>query len=250
MDFLHHHRVSSREILCPLLCSSLVQRSQLNHSDNFIPFSMNDRGPIINHLTYANDLVVFSSGNSKSIKDLMKQIKWYEKNSGQKVNKDKSFFLTAPRTRANRINKIREATGFLEKEFPFHYLGCPIYVGRKKVEYFEGMLAKIIKRMNGWQRKMLSYGGRIILIKHVLQSLPTYTMTSLNPPKSILNLMERHFATFFWASNGDKNNYHWSSWANLCYPKEEGGVGFRRMTDICDSLTVERWWGFRSQPTL
>ncbi|WMV28762.1 hypothetical protein MTR67_022147 [Solanum verrucosum] len=42
-------------------------------NDNFTPFSMHKRGPQINHLAYANDIVIFSSGNSKSVKLIMKQ---------------------------------------------------------------------------------------------------------------------------------------------------------------------------------
>lgn len=36
-------------------------------SENFLPFSMSDRGTI-NHLSYASDIVIFTSGNTKSIK--------------------------------------------------------------------------------------------------------------------------------------------------------------------------------------
>ncbi|XP_060216704.1 uncharacterized protein LOC132644143 [Lycium barbarum] len=127
---------------------------------------------------------------------IMKQIQWYGTSSGQKMNKNKCFFLTAPGTGPTRINKIRDATGFLDKQFPFEYLGCPIYLGRKKVEYFEKMLSKVVKRLNVWQSNMLSYGGKIVLIKSVLQSLPIYTLSALSPPKGTITLMEKHFARF------------------------------------------------------
>lgn len=171
--------------------------NNLINNERFIPFSMSPKGPCINHLAYVDDLLIFSSGKSSSIKLIMKQVRRYERSSGQKVNMNKSYFLTAPNTGASRINKMREATGFMDKNFPFTYLGCPIYVGRKKIFYFEDLLSKIVKRLNGWQGRMLSYGGRLILIKHVLQSLPTYTLVALNPPKGILNLMEKHWQVVF-----------------------------------------------------
>ncbi|XP_059315864.1 uncharacterized protein LOC132066597 [Lycium ferocissimum] len=62
--------------------------------------------------------------------------------------------------------------------------------------------------------------------------------------------MEKHFARFFWGSSNDKRRYHWSSWENLCFPKEEGGVGIRNMTDICKSLDIKKWWRFRCQDSL
>lgn len=142
------------------------------------------------------------------MKLIMKQITNYERASGQRVNKQKSFFLTDLKAGAYRINRIRACTGFMDKTFSFTYLGCPIYVGRKKICYFDDMITKVVKRLNGWQGKMLTYGGKMVLIKSVLQSMPTYTLTAINPPKTSLNLLERHFARFFWGSNADKANYH------------------------------------------
>lgn len=47
-----------------------------------------------------------------------------------------------------------------------------------------------------------------------------------------------------------KQKYHSSSWDNLCYPVEEGGLGFRRLVDVSNSLTMKRWWRFRTCKTL
>ncbi|XP_070040203.1 uncharacterized protein LOC142177364 [Nicotiana tabacum] len=105
----------------------------------------------INHLAYADDIVIFCGENKQSINLIKKHIKRYEKASGQKVNNDKS-----PNTSASRINRIRQVSGFIDKKFPFTYLGCPIYHGRKNTCLFDGMLAKIVKRLNGWQGKILS----------------------------------------------------------------------------------------------
>lgn len=58
---------------------------------------------IINHLAYANDVVIRIDGNNKSIRT-------YEKAYGQKVNANKSFSITAPKTGTRRINRIENAT--------------------------------------------------------------------------------------------------------------------------------------------
>ncbi|XP_070050087.1 uncharacterized protein [Nicotiana tomentosiformis] len=112
---------------------------------------MNQRGPQINHLTYADDIVIFSSGNSRLVKLIMNQITNYERASGQRVNKQKGFFLTDPKAGVYRINRIRACTDFMDKTFPFTYLGCPIYMGRKNICYFDDMVTKVVKRLNGWQ---------------------------------------------------------------------------------------------------
>ncbi|XP_070030586.1 uncharacterized protein [Nicotiana sylvestris] len=104
------------------------------------------KGPQINHLAYADDIIIFTSGSNASINLIMDTIRRYENSSGQKVNNDKSFFLTAPNTCATRINRIRNATGYMDKNFPFTYLGCPIYIGRKKLVYFDCLVNKIVKK--------------------------------------------------------------------------------------------------------
>ncbi|XP_070047509.1 uncharacterized protein [Nicotiana tomentosiformis] len=51
---------------------------------------------------------------------------------------------------------------------------------------------------------------------------------------------------FFWGSSDEKNRHHWSSWAKMFYPIEEGGLGFTRLKDISDALAMKRWWRFRT----
>ena len=141
-------------------------------------------------------------------------------------------------------------TGYMDKKFPFNYLGCPIYSAKKNLSYFDSMLAKFVKRLNGWQSSMLSDVGKITLIKHVLQSIPIYTLSALNLPKGTICLIEMHFANFIWGTSDGKNKYHWSKWENLCFSKDEGGVGIRSIHDISNSLILKRWWRFRTQPSL
>lgn len=137
----------------------------------------------MNHLAYTDDIIIFSGGKRKSIKLVLKQIQLYEESSGQQVNREKRFFLTSPKTSPSRINRMREVIGFMDHNFPFVYLGCPIYIGRKKIEYFDGLVSKIAKTLSGWQGKMLSHGGRMTLIKHVLQAIPTYTLAAIESTK-------------------------------------------------------------------
>lgn len=98
--------------------------------------------------------------------------------------------------------------------------------------------------------KFLSIGGRDILIKHVLQSQPIYLLSAIEPPKTVIKQLEFYMARFFWDSSDGKQKYHWSSWPNLCYPIEEGGVGFRSITDVSKSLSMKRWWRFRTVNSL
>ncbi|XP_070023386.1 uncharacterized protein [Nicotiana sylvestris] len=160
------------------------------------------RCPPINNLAYADDILIFSAGNNKSVRLIMQQVRNYERSLGQKA---------AP------------------------------YIWAGKNSHFDPMMTKVAKRLNGWHVKLLTCGGRMVLIKSALQSLPIYTLSAMSPPKGTLNLIEKHLARFFWGTSADKKKYHWSAWRNLCLPKEEGGIGIRSLEDISNTLSMKRW---------
>lgn len=51
--------------------------------------------------------------------------------------------------------------------------------------------------MAGWKAKLLSTGGRIIMIKHVHQSLHMYSLVAFDLPKVVLNKISSILCPFF-----------------------------------------------------
>lgn len=94
-------------------------------------------------------------------------------------------------------------------------------MGRKSISHFNDSMARIVRKTNGWQGKLPFIGGRAILIKHVLQSQPLHPLAAMVPPKTIFKQIEKYLGKFYWGTSDEKQNYHWSSWANMCFPKEE-----------------------------
>ncbi|XP_019266837.1 PREDICTED: uncharacterized protein LOC109244235 [Nicotiana attenuata] len=152
-----------------------------------IPYSVDKKSPRITHLCYADDTILFSSCDLFSFHFVMNELHEYEKISEQMVNKRKSSFYVPFQEDDQRITDINKITGFQWCQFPMKYLGCPIYLGRKKVVYFSDMVAKVANRMQGWQSKLLSYGDKVVLIKSILQALPLHILFVLHPPKTVLN---------------------------------------------------------------
>ncbi|KAH0655402.1 hypothetical protein KY285_030284 [Solanum tuberosum] len=100
------------------------------------------------------------------------------------------------------------------------------------------------------QARVLSFGGRITLIKHALQSIPIHTMAILSPPSTTIKYIETIIADFYWGRNRNKRKYHWASLDTMSLPYTEGGVGIRRLSDICTCLQYKQWWNFRSKVSL
>lgn len=194
------------------------------HLDESIPrFSQPPGTPHIHHLAYADDVVIFSTGKSNAIGHVVRALKEYEDISGQLVSFQKSAFYMHPRTTARVIRRMRTATRCIHRPFPFTYLGCPVYTGRKKCIYFSPVIDKVKAKCQGWQRRLLSKGGKAVLVSSVLQSLPLHLFSACAPPKQVIRDLERCFARFFWSqSDGSRN--HWCSWKSLAYPKKEGGL--------------------------
>jgi len=53
------------------------------------------------------------------------------------------------------------------------YLGLPALIGRSRISTFNGIKGRIWQRINGWKEKFLSHAEKEILIKTVLQAIPT-----------------------------------------------------------------------------
>lgn len=69
-----------------------------------------------------------------------------------------------------------------------------------------------------------------------------YTLLStVASPKCILDDLHKLFSKFFWSNKEDGRRKHWSSWLNLCLPKDEGELGFRSMYDVSKALFAKLW---------
>lgn len=140
-----------------------------------------------------------------------------------------------------RASTISTTTGLGRGSFPLTYLGVPIFYGRTKSVYFEYLVDKIRRALDGWRAKILSFGGRITLIKSMLQSFPVYTLTSTLVPKNILRRMESLMAQFLWNVKEEKQ-MHWINWTSTCYPISEGGLGFKQIAQIQNGLQAKLLW--------
>ncbi|XP_042988639.1 uncharacterized protein LOC122316171 [Carya illinoinensis] len=161
-------------------------------------FSQARGTPLISHLMYADDIIIFANGGNKSMRGLMKVLNLYENWTGQVLNKNKSAILFSNKISNTRKSSILRMTGFSEGSFPFKYLGVPIVVGRLKVCDFSDLIGNFNKKIAGWKMKMLSIGGRVILLHHVLSSMAIHLMAVLHVPNGVYRVLNRIMSSFFW----------------------------------------------------
>lgn len=86
---------------------------------------------------------------------------------------------------------------------------------------------------------MLSSRGRIILIKHLLSSIPLHLLSVYNVPGAVLDKNNRSMANFVWSHNEGNHRRHWISWEAVFSTYEEGGLGVRKFSDIMKAMRMK-----------
>uniref|UniRef100_A0A803PJM8 Reverse transcriptase zinc-binding domain-containing protein n=1 Tax=Cannabis sativa TaxID=3483 RepID=A0A803PJM8_CANSA len=124
------------------------------------------------------------------------------------------------------------------------YLRLPSIVGRKKNAVLGFLKERMRRRINGWEGRFLSRAGKEILIKIVVQSLPSYAMNVFLFPIGTCNELERMIASFWWKSNNSTSNgsgITWMSWDKMTKCKFDG-VFKARYYPQGDYLSTELGW--------
>jgi hypothetical protein len=74
-----------------------------------------------------------------------------------------------------------------------------------------GYKGKIWGRINGWKEKFLSQAGKEVLLKAVIQSIPTYTMSVFMLPKSVCIDINSMMSNFLWEQKDKEARIAWMS---------------------------------------
>ncbi len=61
-------------------------------------------------------------------------------------------------------------------------MGLPPIIGRAKKKAFNSIKDRVARRLQGWKEKLLSQAGHEVLIKAVIQAIPTYVMSCFKFP--------------------------------------------------------------------
>ncbi|KAL5564541.1 hypothetical protein UlMin_027705 [Ulmus minor] len=132
--------------------------------------------PPISHLFFADDSLIFCRAKVEECANLKSCLDSYSKASSQSINFDKSALSFSPNTDTITKEGICHLFGVLQVVSHDLYLGLPTFSMRNKRLQFGYLRDRVVKKLQGWKEKFYSQGGKEVLLKSVIQAIPTYTM--------------------------------------------------------------------------
>ena len=109
---------------------------------------------------------------------------------GRKLTRKKQLFFFNKATLLATKNIIMSLLGMQEIKFYEKYLGLPSLVGRGKRASFNYIKERVWRKLQGWEGKLLSQVGREVLIKSIIQAIPTFAMGYFKLPIGLCHEIE------------------------------------------------------------
>jgi hypothetical protein len=191
-------------ILCAEGLSSILHKAE--REGRISGLAIATRGTKINNLFFADDNLLFCKANFVEWGNVQEILDVYEKASGQKLNREKTFIFFSKNTKQEFKEYIASTGGISVSSNFERYLGLPAIIGQSRRMAFAGMKGRIWERMQGWSETFLSQAGKEVLLKAVIQAIPTYSMSVFQLPKNLCKDINSLMSKFFWGHK-QKDSY-------------------------------------------
>lgn len=123
------------------------------------------RAAVMTHMFFADDNYFYCQANTNDSLKVSTMLQTYEKASGQKLNASKSSAFFSCNTRQEVRDEICNLLNFQEADESTTYLGLPNIIGRNKNVVLGYLKNRMQTRIEGYEKKLLSKGGKEILLK-------------------------------------------------------------------------------------
>ncbi|KAE8722230.1 hypothetical protein F3Y22_tig00014304pilonHSYRG00093 [Hibiscus syriacus] len=117
------------------------------------------------------------------------------------------------------------------------------------METFGFLRDKVAKRIQGWSHNLLSYGGREVFLKFVVQALPTYVMSCYLLPDVVVEAITSLRRAYWWSGKYETRGWAHVAWNKVCRAKRDRGVGFRDLKLFNMVLLGKQVWKFLHNPS-
>lgn len=212
-----------------ILCMESFSRTLTNSEDlgMISGFKGNKNRPSISRLLFADDCLIFAKATTQQAVNLLKILDDYGSTSGQMINFFKSCIFFTPHIQ-NSLGK--EIVGILKVKkirLDDKYLGGPLFTNKSKIVCFENLIQNMLA---------------------VLESIPSYNMTTFILSKEITKKATGIIRDFWWGKTGVTKGVYMKGWNKLSKSKEKGGNGLKDLDKMNLSLIAKNGWRLFKQP--
>ncbi|KAL8522453.1 hypothetical protein ACS0TY_012565 [Phlomoides rotata] len=174
---------------------------------------------------YADDILIFCKASRRNARCLKRILDCYASFSGHVFNPDKSKAHFGKQVSAQNRGYFRDTLTIGSADLPFTYLGVPLFRGAPKAHLLRGTADRIISKFAYCKGSSLSLAGRACLVNSVIVSSLVHSMMIYKWPRYLLNKIEQVMRNFIWTGSSEKTGFCTVTWAKVCAPNEEGGLG-------------------------
>ncbi|GAU33402.1 hypothetical protein TSUD_20950 [Trifolium subterraneum] len=164
-------------------------------------------------LQFADDTILMGDCSWDNVRTMKSILRGFELVSGLKINfvKSKLYGINV------ESSVLAAAATFLDCSYdsiPFKFLGIPVGANPRRKATWKPIVESMEKRLSSWNDRNLSIGGRLARIQR----------------------------NFLWGGGAEDKKMCWVKWAQVCLPKEKGGLGVRDLEMFNLALLCKWKW--------
>lgn len=176
-------------------------------------------------IQFADDSLFMVKADLEDLQNLRYLLLIMETAMGLKVNWSKST-LSLVGTNSN-VSKLARALGYRVEALLITYLGLLLGAKESSSSTWNSVTECMRRKPTGWKGYYLSKGGKLVMLKSILASVPIHFLSLFKSPKMVINNFEIIMREFLWGSSREKRKIHWVRWNNVYKPISQSGLGSR-----------------------